>query len=373
MKRNYSIKNQSVSGVQKPQKTGRHPKSHTSRKNQLHATMNTQSQDTKTGFAWNKTNLNSANQWATALCAGAKNRLFYGGNDGTNNNFYGRSLDNKSWDLIAGPFNETINSMCSTSQGDVYFVGPKASNGRFALFCCYGVTQELALIPGSGQAYSIDHVCVDGIGNLYMTGKFVGPNGYPVVMQYNIQKTSWEVLGDTSTPVFPSALAGMCADSSGNVYVIGVDASGAAYLQIWNGTAWGDPITSSLLDINSLDISCDNNGNVYTVNSTSLVSYNTSTKQFNPNPAPFPSDMMAAYVDCIDNVVYIAGYTDAYTSFVLALNTPATGWNTVTPTEWTANTIVNSINDYSSQNNHMVNVLIGSNGAIWDGSSIHTS
>lgn len=80
---------------------------------------------------------------------------------------------------------------------------------------------------------------------------------------------------------------------------------------------------------------------------------------------------MGAYVDCIDNVVYIAGYSDSYVGFVLALNTTTMGWNTVTPSEWGANSLMYSINDYSSSNNKMVNVLVGGLGAIWDGSSIH--
>jgi len=333
--------------------------------------MNTQSQDNTTGFAWNKTNLNSANEWATALCAGANHRLFYAGNDGSNSNFYGRSSNKQSWDLLAGPFVDPVNSMCSDGKGNIYFVGPKSNNGQYALFCLYESTGQFTNIPGSGQQYSIDHVCADGIGNIYVTGKFNGPSGHPVVMQYNPQKTSWHILGGASAPAFPTALAGMCADSSGNVYVIGVDAENAAYIQIWNGTTWGNPLNSSLLDINSLDISCDDQGNVYTINNTSLVSYNTGTQQFNSNTAPFPSAPSAAYVDCIDNVVYIAGYTESYVGFVLAWNTPDKGWNVVTPTEWAADSLVYSISDYSSSSNKMVNVLVGMMGSLWDGSSIH--
>lgn len=331
--------------------------------------MSTIISDTKTSYAWVDEKFTNKNEYATAICiANGMHKFCTIWNPLKQTGYLGRwSPTGKTWTNLGGSFNSPINQMCVDTNGNVYMVGDKNAAGNYGIKIHNAISGQWSEAD-NGIKSPITKICCDTLSNVYVTGNFTNSNGLYYIERYNTINKTWSSISEVTVT---EPVLDWCLDSHNNMYILCSDFEGQVFVKYWNGPNWGT-INSSNFSKKSA-ITCDNEGNLYFNNNTTVMSYNISAKVFTDlhHKVPSYSGTDEFFLSYIDDTLYFAGY--GYTStantsaFVVVYSSSI--WKIVTPPQLEES--YNVIYDITSYEGKSSNVLVASNvNGILDGDQL---
>lgn len=325
--------------------------------------MSTIISDTKTSYAWVDEKFTNKNEYATAICiAKGMHKLCAIWNPLTQAGYLGRwSHTSKTWLNLGGDFTMSINQMCVDTNGNVYMVGDRNATGNYVIKIHNAVTGQWSEAD-HGITSPLTNICCDSGNNVYVAG-----TGTKNVLRYRIDSNQWNsLIGED----FTEPVVDLCVDANGILYVLG-SASGINFIAYWNGMLWNTLSSPNFSGTSA--ICCDNSGNIYFNNNTTVMTYNMSAKVFtNLNlKVPSYSGTDEFFLSYIDETLFFAGYgyTGTVTASAFVMTYSSSGWKTITPPQ--LEKAFNAIYDITSYEGKSSNILVASNiNGILDGDQL---
>ncbi|MEQ9265100.1 MAG: hypothetical protein RLN81_07770 [Balneolaceae bacterium] len=325
--------------------------------------MSTIISDKKTSYAWIDEKFSTPAEYATAVCiANGIHQFCAIWNPLTQAGYLGRwSPNSKTWLNLGGDFTMSINQMCVDTNGNVYMVGDRNAAGNYVIKIHNAVTGQWSEAD-DGITSPLTNICCDSGNNVYVAG-----TGTKNVLRYRINSNQWNPLNGED---FAEPIADLCVDADGTLYVLG-SASGINFIAYWNGMLW-NTISSPNFSGTSA-ICCDNSGNIYFNTKTTVMSYNVASKAFTDLNVTAPSYTRTDgfFLSHIDNTLYFAGfgYTSEVTATAFVMAYSSLIWKTITPPQLEKS--FNTIYDITSYEGKSSNILVASDvNGILDGDQL---
>lgn len=255
---------------------------------------------------WARTYGGNLNDFANAIaCDQSGNVYVTGGSTGANGFDYvtikyspaGDSLWVRKYNFISGNSSDDASSIAVDNSGNIYVTGTSwggSSNYDYATikYNSMGVQQWVSRYNGiSNSSDRAKMLAIDQTGNIYVTGRSTGTNGFDyVTIKYNTSGDSLWVKSYNGTGNGDDRANSICIDNSGNIYVTGESwgiGTFTDYLTIKYNPS-GDSLWSKryngLGNENDIatSIGADNSGNVYvTGESRGLINRDYTTIKYN--------------------------------------------------------------------------------------------
>lgn len=313
--------------------------------------------EAKTNYAWQRLTMLNTGDHSSAICVSKSNQLFSATwNPITNSGYLQRwSVSQQKWLTIEGKiFKNSINQMCCDTIGNIYLVGDTNANNNYVIRI-YNPSSGWSEAD-NGYKTHINYICCDSNNNVYITGSFMNASNHYPLMQYNVTTKLWKHI---SYSEFTMPVSGMCIDANNNIYTLNTTTLNTTYFSYWNGTAWNSVTSPNMQQ--ATGIGCDNSGNVYFNSITSIWSYNIASHQYTNLNAPiqiFSGLIALANFFYTDNMLYfsITGYTGAIEieSYIWVYSNDT--WSDITPSNFNRNNNANiyNISCYQGESNNII-------------------
>ncbi len=335
--------------------------------------MNTEVKDTKVDYVWQREGFDNQGDYASSICtANGIHQFCAVWNPISQTGYLGRwSPTSSKWMNLGGNFRNPIGQMCVDRNGNIYMVGDKGSNGNYVIKICNAITGQWSEADNNFNV-PLTRICCNSNNEVFVTGNFTNTTGAYYIEQYSISSNSWKAVSGYSAEL---PIVDMCTDSGNNLFVLANNLDGSSSIDYMDTTGvWHNIVNLPSSDV--FAIACDTSGNLYYNTSTTIMSYNLSSRistNLNANVPTYSGSIEEFYLVHIDTVLYFCGYgyTGPVSTSAFAKVYSNSTWMDVTPPQLSSDRspIIFDIASYDGKSN---NLLICSNlNYVLDGAKLH--
>lgn len=274
-------------------------------------------------YAWQQLNLTipQGNGCSALACTDNKDNLYAGyslippGNAAITATVASWDETSATWALLKSDFNNSINCMCTDSKGNLYVAGAFTDADGCCYVACYNAKQkQWSSLTNTAVKFPVTSICADSSGNIYITGNFRNANGNCYVAVFNKAAGSWS---EISGGGFGQADTLELCYGAGNLFVLFNTTTiqgNSSGLKVWNksSASW---TTLTDVSINSQTLTLYyNDGDVYILNPDGTVCfYNLTSATWSHTTAMSTTSIPLGCL-CFDenNLMYAAGCDSTY-------------------------------------------------------------